>query len=375
MLFSPEFIGKRFEDHSLPFELFTDLATYQSLLLQVARDIFYEQNPDRKRVPNGFGNGVYLKLEKMEEGSTILKVGLAALSFIAGDLDTKPLFEQAQFRIEQAIDSASKEQPGQINLSPDALDHFNKIGRNLLDDEAVTLNPNSIYGGRLNQDTRRTLVLSSPKVSTFESRIVLRGRVSGINKNPYSFTIETKQNTKLTFLVSQTEYNTAEKAFLNYEEGLLVKIEGVGIYNKTNALKSVKEVNRIVFLDVLDVPNRLETFYDYQDGWYNGEGTAFDKSELKWLADQFDYYFHTDLLLPYAFPTPDGTILFEWKRQEHDATLEINPTNKSSFYHYYNSQTDAEYEQEGWDFSDPHSWELLVEEVSKYFKVIPNTNS
>jgi hypothetical protein len=52
---------------------------------------FFEENPDRRRVPNGFGNGVYLKLEKMEEGSTLLKVALAAASFFASDLDTKPL--------------------------------------------------------------------------------------------------------------------------------------------------------------------------------------------------------------------------------------------------------------------------------------------
>jgi hypothetical protein len=373
-LFNPQFQGKRFEDHSLPFELFTDLATYQSLLFQVARDIFFEENPDRRRVPNGFGDGVYLKLEQMEEGSTLLKVALAAASFFAGDLDTKPLFEKAQARIEQSITSASEDQPGQIRLSPEALEHFNKIGKNLLDDEAVTFNKNSIRQGRLNQQTRRTLVLASPAVTRFESRVVLRGQVAGIAKNPYSLTIETKRGTKLNLPLSKTEHSTAERAYSSYEEGMQVKIEGVGIYNKTNTLLSVKEVNSIVFLDVLDVPNRLETFYDYQDGWYNGEGSAFDKTELKWLADQFDYYFHTDILLPYTFPTPDGTIMFEWKKQEHDATLELDLANKSAYYHYYNSLTGDEHDEEGWNFSNPTAWNLLIEELTKYFKISPADN-
>lgn len=310
----------------------------------------------------------------MEPGSTLLKVALAAASFFAGDLDTKPLFERAQARIEQSITSASEDQPDRIQLSPAALEHFNKIGKNLRDDEVVTFNKNSVRPGRLNQQTRRALVLASPTVNTFESRVVLRGQVAGIAKNPYSLTIETKQGTKLNLPLSKPEHDTAERAYSSYEDGMQVKIEGVGVYNKTNALQSVKEVNSIVFLDVLDVPNRLETFYNYQDGWYNGEGKAFDKEQLKSIGDQFDYYFRTDIILPYTFPTPDGTIMFEWKRQEHDATLELDPANKSSYYHYYNSSTGEEHEEDGWNFSDPSTWELLIEQLSKYFKITPATN-
>ena len=55
-LFKPKFSGQRFEDHTLPFEILEDLSVYQDLLLQVAKDIYYKKNGN-KRVPNGFGQG------------------------------------------------------------------------------------------------------------------------------------------------------------------------------------------------------------------------------------------------------------------------------------------------------------------------------
>ncbi len=65
---SPRLIGSRFEDHSLPVNILEDFTALEDLLIEVAKGIYLNENLNRKRVPKGFSDGVYLKLVDIEEG-------------------------------------------------------------------------------------------------------------------------------------------------------------------------------------------------------------------------------------------------------------------------------------------------------------------
>ena len=366
-LFSPSFQGSRFDDHTLPFDILGDLSAYQDLLLLVAKDIYYEQNSSQ-RVPKGFGHGVYLKLEQIEEGSTIPKILLAAASFFASNVDTQPYFEQAQQRIIEAVHQANLSQDVGTLLSPAALNQFNKFGRSLRADESLDLAPGSARPAKLTPTTRRQLLLSVPGVSSVEEIIDVRGSVSAISKDPFTLTIVTLDKLRFTAPIDPQYFGIATEAFANYEAEKLVLVSGTGVYGRNGRLENIKDVREVILLDEMDVPTQLEKLHSLEDGWFDGDGQKFDRSNLNWLSRAFDNYVSRTLLLPFTFPTVEGGIQFEWKRGEHDATLEVNLTDKTAYLHYYNSASDTDDDRD-LDLNNAGAWEELNQYLIQYFTV------
>lgn len=365
-LFKPKFTGQRFDDHTLPLELLDDIASYEGLLFQVAKDIFYKENHAR-RVPNGFGNGIYLKLSKIEDGSAIPTILLAASTWFAGNIDTKHYFEKAQNQIVETIAASESDQDISNMLSPDALSYFNRIGKNLREDEVIDFAPSTAKGARLTQVSRRKIVLASPTATTVESDIHLRGNISALDKDPLQFTFQGLDKTKIIVPVSKEHFKHVQEAFNNFEHDKRVLITGIGVYNKQNKLESIQEIKNIIILDKRDVPTQLENFRKFENGWMNGEGVSYSKDDLTWLGNQFDYYFSPELLLPFTFPTVEGGVQFEWKRRYDDATLEVDLSDKSAYLHYYNFETHEETE-ETFNLTVQEDWVALNKILLKYFK-------
>lgn len=50
---SPRLEGHRFDDHTLPVSLLEDFSALEELVFELAKKIYLDQNPQRKRVPKG----------------------------------------------------------------------------------------------------------------------------------------------------------------------------------------------------------------------------------------------------------------------------------------------------------------------------------
>lgn len=371
LLFNPRFTGQRFDDHTLPFAILEDLAHYEALLIQVAKDIYYEMN-DAKRVPKGFGLGVYLKLEKVDEGSSLPAILLAAMTtFQTNKTDTLPYFTEAQARISKAIETAEIGGDATTIISQKAVKYFADFGKNLQEDEVIYFVPENINSqAKLTQVNRRRIVLASPDITSVESEIRLRGAISGLDKSPHQFTIQTKEKNKIAVPVDVEFFEIVHKAFEEFESNTRVMVTGTGIYNKENKLQEISNVKTVTILNRMDVPTQLEELSYLDNGWMNGDGLAFSKEDLVWLTNQFDNYIPQDFLLPYTFPLVDAGVQLEWINNEHDVTLDIDLKSKQAYYHYYNNQTEGE-SDEDFDLSAVEGWNKLVETLSQYFKVAP----
>lgn len=64
--------------------------------------------------------------------------------------------------------------------------------------------------------------------------------------------------------------------------------------------------------DPLAIRPRLMEFLNLEPGWLNGEGTAYEREQLDWLADGFDAYYPGDLPRPYIHPSWDSPIWAEF---------------------------------------------------------------
>jgi hypothetical protein len=126
---SPRLTGKRFDDHTIPLELFEDFSVFEELLIELAKHIYFEENTERHRVPNGFYDEVSLKLSGISEGSTIPALMLAAATIAGQPNPNLPYYEKAKERIIKAVDAAETNSNITAHIPGHLLTYFNRIGR------------------------------------------------------------------------------------------------------------------------------------------------------------------------------------------------------------------------------------------------------
>ncbi len=87
---------------------------------------------------------------------------------------------------------------------------------------------------------------------------------------------------------------------------------------------------------------QLEKLTALNKGWYDTyQGEPYDTIDIQWLISVFIDY---DVLLPqpYAFPTLEGNVQFEWQICDYDITLTINLKTKKADYYAVNLKNDKE---------------------------------
>ncbi|MDQ3701284.1 MAG: hypothetical protein M3442_10225, partial [Chloroflexota bacterium] len=63
------FEGRRFESHAVPVDSLDELTAFQELIRDIGRWLYQLDNPDRKRVPNHFGQSLALRCRSIQAGS------------------------------------------------------------------------------------------------------------------------------------------------------------------------------------------------------------------------------------------------------------------------------------------------------------------
>lgn len=364
----PRMTGKRFDDHTIPLELLEDFAALEELFIEVAKWIYLEENPDRKRVPRGFNNKVELKLSSIEEGSTILNFLLVTASFGLFPDDNYQYFEKAKDNIIKSIDAANNGKEVTQYIPENLLAYFNRIGKRLRDDEAIDFSPDSALQAKLNKTTRKKLVLASSNISEVTLETTIRGTIPEADKSKRTFTIMTNNGQRITAKLLGVHAATILEAFNNYESQTRVLISGLGHFDKHDKLVSFESIEHISILDPLDVPSRLEEFSNLEAGWFNGEGVGMKKEDLTWFAEIFENNYNPVLPLPYLYPTPLGGIQAEWSFESHDISLTIDLAHKSGFYQSLDHNTDNPIEHTLNLVSDA-DWKLLNKNLADIFKV------
>ena len=336
VFFQPKLTGKRFDAHTLPVELLSDFAALEELIIELAKQKYLEAHPDRKRVPRGFTDGISLDLATIKEGSTVagfvLSSVLTANSLFSSSDPTLTYFEQAKETFVAAVGQAEKEEV--IELSPRFIVYFNRIGKNLLDDEAIEFNPTSTTNKAiLNKQTRRRILLSADQNAEYSDNATLIVQVTELNKVKQTFSIQ-NHNVKIGSIAVQPEHKeNIYKAFDEFEVGSYVKMKAVAQFNASNNISMINTIEHIDLLDAGDIEVRLEHITSLKDGWYYGEGKGFKKEELIQLLRLFNAHYPNELPNPNVYPTVEGKVQFEWSNDLYDLSLTIDTANMLADFH------------------------------------------
>ncbi len=100
-------------------------------------------------------------------------------------------------------------------------------------------------------------------------------------------------------------------------------------------------------LNSWDVSNRINELLQLEENWYQGIGKALNREQLLRFETLFNAYFDKTLACPAIFPTIDGNIQLEWKKNENNIIVPVNLFNLSialCYYHDRAENMDKEFE-------------------------------
>jgi hypothetical protein len=323
--------GKRFDGHTIPVEVLPELAAYRQLVVAVARELFFQDNPTRQRVPKGFEQGFQLVLRQIGEGSAA-----AALERVDGAQSGQQLrllddlFERSRDLISDAI-STGENVLDRFPVS--ALHLFNEFGASLRDDERIeVVGPR---GSRATYDrkTRKRLVLL--RESTYEDDVDVVGRVVQYDGQRMVFEVVVNDRRVPGKLDELSEASTA--VVRTALSGLFVRVVGRGAFDGADVLTKFTRIDELTYAEDeelkrdLDVEKRLKVLATLGPGWLDGQGEALTASGLEWLTEMLAAAIEQGIPRPYLYPTPEGGVLAEWPFSDAEVSVEFDLTNRIGF--------------------------------------------
>jgi len=137
VIYTPKYQGARFKEHRLPLDLVEDLDTLRKMTIEMAKYIYSQNHPHKKRIPKNFTEGISFELERIDEGSTIPTIVL--ISAMTGLFPQHQLdyFTQAGQRIIEVISLGEDTNTKSFDLPETVLLHFQHLGKKLHDDESI----------------------------------------------------------------------------------------------------------------------------------------------------------------------------------------------------------------------------------------------
>jgi hypothetical protein len=115
-----------------------------------------------------------------------------------------------------------------------------------------------------------------------------------------------------------------------------VRVSGTGVHDAEGKLLRVAQATDVSAAEEGDVASgrpgcgvpvdeQVASLRGLADGWFDGEGRAYDAEMLAWSAklltgivDGFD------LAIPHIYPTPEGSVRAEWSRPRWEISAELD---------------------------------------------------
>lgn len=314
----PRFVGPRFDEHTLPLSAAKDLAAYEELVVELAKHLYLNKHGDRQRVPKGFADGFHLHLEKVDPGSAKPLLTLVVAGSLVNPLPVE--FAEAKALISEVIATAEGDK-----LPPafpkDLYSYFNRIGRSLESGERLEWTPeNPINPSALTPAKRKRLALAVG--TTYEAEVDTVGQIFSLNTKKFEGMLVTGENEQVSFEYDRSFLDELKKAL--GDRILYAHLQGVGIYDVNDKLKSIKEIEYLDIVPHYALVSAIDDLSNLKDGWLEGRGVSPRRLNLERLSDDLVETFPAGIDYPAVVPTEEGNVSLEWIRPAARVELEVN---------------------------------------------------
>jgi hypothetical protein len=368
----PELNGKRFEGHALPFSYFKDLVALEKLVIEVARWQYFQNEGERKRLPNGFYDGVELGLVRIDSCCIRPVIALffaSSVGFLGGD-NTR-YFTSARDSIVNTITASHSSELFEPTIPTHSLRYFRSIGGTLQDGESITFripNKPEIFGS-LTPKSRERLVSAATDENRILRQVDIRGGIPEYDQEHNTCIIRNAWGKRIEVKVTPEHGDTILNAFNGFQQDAKVLYSGIGLCRPDGRLKQMEEVNSITILDPLDVLARIDDLCVKcsKPGWLNGVGKPITEAAVSRYSRMYESYYPVNMPLPYTYPTEEGNLLHEWTFGKYEVSLEVNLCRLNSYWHVLDMLS-SEVQEESLDLSSASGWQKLAHnlEALKY---------
>jgi hypothetical protein len=254
-------------------------------------------------------------------------------------------------------------------LPPKAIVHFNRLGRGLKEDEAIEFsNSNGTVRARYNKSVRERIISESPPVPVHEN-IAVRGYVTEVDVHKHTWTFMFNDGKKVIAPLESAYRDDICDALKKYKSDSRnnprVFLEGMAEVVGSE-IRSVKRIESIVLLDLLDIGSQLDDLRILKHGWYDGEsGVPFRSDDLDWLTATWEWLQPDRVTLPYIYPTFSGEVQAEWSFGRYEITLKIDVKAHRGKWHCMNMQSETDDEDRTLDLDQPDEWNWVFQRITE----------
>lgn len=325
-IYAPRYEGTRFDEHRLPLDLIEDLSVLRQLTIELAKHIYLEEHPDRDRILRDFTKGISLELDGLSEGSTIPRILLVISMALPSVRANAAYFQRASAQLTELIQAAEDGESLEGRAPKGILTFFTRLGKNLLEDEAIEFNPEAERKARYTRAVRQRLIEASVVAAQQPRQIPIRGYITALNKPKATFEFTFINGKKVQGTYRPENLEKLQEGLVKLERKQKVCLKVTAVVQEGERPRKLEQIDDVQLLDPFDVPARLEELALLKGGWLDGEceGEPLNKEGLKWLSEAFESGYERGLPLPATFPTPEGSVQFEWTLGRHGISVELD---------------------------------------------------
>lgn len=317
------FRGGRFESGALSIDVLPDLAAYRDLIVDLAKHLFLQQHPRRKRVPKGFVESFQLGIRTIQSGSSGPVLERIPISTGTGSMllpfPVADYFERARDVVEEVIAAGGREDALPGEFPRELGKRFNQFGRGLREGEYVELlRPGKTSGPRYDKRIRRRIIIQC--IGHYEDEVLLVGTINGAVLARETIYIETDDR-----LIEGkcSSLELVRQAFTLVEQQ--VHVTGIGSYDQYDRLERILRVDEVSPVldedaDALASPDGPSPFdVQFADlkrlahGWFDVDTPALDPDGLDAFRSFLERALEaSEIPRPYIYPTPEAEARAEW---------------------------------------------------------------
>lgn len=327
---TPVYSGPRFDDQALPVEVLPDLAAYREIVLEVAKSLYFQRNPGRKRLPNGFEKNFKLRLKRIDAGSS--KAVMERVLPTEPQLDYADEFVGARDLVSEAIAAAAALQAPPAGFPPHVFPLFQKFGRDLREGESIQLqDPATGTGPIYTLATRRRIVQVHEILCQEEVSKV--GRIAHFDAIRQRFLFQPDDGSEVWAPV-EADHKSLVLWGVSLYPDVTVSLEGTGEIDRDAHLVQIVEVKELAptFEPLLDARLAEIQLLAGDPGWLDDEGEGVPTETIDLLRDYLPrLILDFNVRPPFLYPTPNGTVQAEWSYSPWELKAEFNPDENSIF--------------------------------------------
>ena len=335
--FRLRYVGTRFNGMRLPVEVLSDLPAFRDLLVAFAKDEWRKINSERKRVPRGFDKSISFDLIGVEDGSAVPMIDWnrsMAQEFLPGFSDQLSEIVTSSYNdiLKLVDDAGSSRFPS--SLSPDHIRALNRLGSGLKDGERIEFQGSAGEDGNVVYlDTFRRKNLITHVKETYQTRFEGFGILTANDSTNEQIKVQTTEYGEILIPMDGDEILKTYDGNLHQDIQFDIQIE----LDHSERYRSVVSVFDCCLIDaqigedLLKCRNKLDEISALGNGWLDGGGNKVDAVVLE-TARHFVSR-RPSLCGAYKiYPSEDGGILFEFKNNGWDISVEFNGDGSIEMY-------------------------------------------